>query len=177
MPEDSPEVLVQSPPNNRLRWMLAFSVVLMACGAAYWQQYRLTETELLLIGRWAQFEPKVSMQFPTKTWELDSDRSMYLVAQGSSIPVGPNSRLPQVLPPALPEYQWMCRSDIFQLTKLESWDRALNDWINSGFQEWRNEPFGGHLKIIDHDTIEITLLNQQTKTPAISVIWKRVTPK
>ena len=177
MSEHTPEVLVPTSPNKHRRWVLAILIVLMASGGAYWQRNRLTEKERFLVGRWAQFEPNVSMQFPTKTWELDCDRSMYLVAQGSSIPVGPNSRLPQVSPPALPNYQWIYRSDIFQLTKQESWDRTIHDWINSGLKKWRSEALRGHLKIIDHDTIEITLLNQQTMNPANSVIWKRVTPK
>ncbi len=177
MSEHSPEALLSTSPNKRRRWALALLLSLMVCGGAYWQQNRFTEKERFLVGRWAQFEPNVSMQFPTKTWELGSDRSMYLVAQGSSIPVGPNSRLPQVPPSALLNYQWMYRSDIIQLTKQDSWDRTIHDWINSGLKKWRGESFQGQLRIFDQDTIEITLLNQQTKNPANTVIWKRVTPK
>lgn len=177
MSEQTPEALVSTSPNKRRRWMLAILIALMACGGAYWQRNRFTEKERFLVGRWAQFEPNVSMQFPTKTWELGSDRLMYLVAQGSSIPLGPISRLPQGSPPALPNYQWMYRSDKIQLTKQDSWDRTIHDWINSGLKKWRGESFQGQLIIIDQDTIEITLLNQQTKNPANTVIWKRVTPK
>jgi len=177
MSEQTPEVLVSTSPNKRRRWMLAILIVLMACGGAYWWQSRLTAEERFLVGRWAQFEPAISMQVPQKTWVINPDRLMHTVVPDNTGSLAPNGQFIPAPIPAPTLLHWTCRSGEFRVTQQKPLARTIHDWINSGFKTWGSELVRLRLKIVDHDTVEIRELDQPAGKNTNSAIWKRLPAK
>ena len=168
-------------PKKRRRWVMALFallVVLLAGGGVTWWRNRLTPDERLLLGRWEQFELSVSAQFPTKSWEVRSDRTMQMNDKLAWVWTVQNGRSTRSsIPAGGASYQWSFRNGVYLAARVQPLERNIHDWINSGFKSWGSEPMRGRIKVIDHDTIQMTLLNLQTGQDAVTVEWRRIVEK